>query len=247
MTKLNSYIKLVDVFFTLLNYRMSKKKFYRNQKRVVIYFLLIKLIFVLQALVVVGCMHEPGERSLLQVNKVAINLERTKAKAKEAKQYCKSNQFNSEFCILIDMSLHSGLNRFVVWDFKKDTIMHSILVGHGCCNNSWSEDESKESPDFSNVDGSHCSALGKYKIGERGYSSWGVNVKYALHGLDASNSNAFKRLIVFHSWELVSDSETFPDGTPEGWGCPTISDNNFKLIDPLLRNSAKPVLMWIYK
>jgi hypothetical protein len=89
--------------------------------------------------------------------------------------------------------------------------------------------------------------LGKYKIGERGYSNWGINIKYSLHGLEASNSNAFKRLIVFHSWEVVQDEEIYPDGTPEGWGCPTISNKSMKLTDPLLKLSEKPVLMWIYK
>jgi len=171
----------------------------------------------------------------------------TKQKAAEALQFCKSNKMNEKVCILIDMSIHSGLRRFFVWDFEKDTISYSFLVGHGCCNNPWSEDDSKENPVFSNVDGSHCSSLGKYKIGERAFSNWGVNIKYVLHGLEKSNSNAYKRLIVFHSWELVSDEEIYPEGTAEGWGCPTISNNSFKKIDPILKKAEKPVLMWMYK
>jgi hypothetical protein len=145
------------------------------------------------------------------------------------------------------MSLHSGVKRFIVWDFKKDTVTNSFLVGHGCCKQPWSKDATKENPTFSNVDGSHCSSLGKYKIGERAYSDWGVNIKYVLHGLEPSNSNALKRFIVFHSWEVVSDEEVYPNGTPEGWGCPTISNNSFKWIDPMLKSSSKPVLMWIYE
>lgn len=179
--------------------------------------------------------------------KPIVNLEATELKAKEAYKYCKSHNFNTDFCILIDMSLHSGLKRFFVWDFTKDTIMNSFLVGHGCCANDWSKDESKTNPKFSNVDGSHCSALGKYKIGERAYSDWGVHIKYVLHGLDATNNNAFSRYIVFHSWEVVADEEIYPKGTPEGWGCPTISNNSFKIIDPILKASKKSVLMWIYK
>ena len=145
------------------------------------------------------------------------------------------------------MSVHSGMKRFFVWDFKKEKILNSFLVGHGCGDNPWSNDYSRDNPKFSNVDGSHCSSLGKYKIGEREHSDWGVNVKYVLYGLDSTNSNAFKRFIVFHSWEAVSDYEVYPDGTPEGWGCPTISNNSFKIIDPILKSSTKPVLMWIYK
>ena len=64
--------------------------------------------------------------------------------------------------------------------------------------------------------------------------------------LPISNSNALKRFIVFHSWEVVSDEEVYPNGTPEGWGCPTISNNSFRIVDPLLKSSSKPVLMWIY-
>lgn len=182
----------------------------------------------------------------LEQEKPKINIEATKIKAKEALDFCKKQNFNSDFCILIDMSLHSGVNRFIVWDFKKDTISNSFLVGHGCCDNLWSSDESKDNPKFSNIDGSHCSSLGKYKIGERAYSNWGVNIKYVLYGLEPSNSHAKSRYIVFHSWEVVSDEEVYPLGTPEGWGCPTISNNSFKIIDPQLKSSSKSVLMWIY-
>lgn len=170
----------------------------------------------------------------------------TKEKALEALAFCKAQKFNEDFCILIDMKMHSGLNRFLVWDFKKDMITHRFLVGHGCCDEPWGKDMSKENPQFSNREGSHCSSLGKYKIGERAPSDWGVKIKYVLHGLDPSNSDALSRFIVFHSWEAVSDVEVYPMGTPEGWGCPTLSNDNFLIIDALLKTSKKPVLMWIY-
>jgi len=206
---------------------------------------LVQNVFLLVATLFLGCSapdifeNEPA--------KPVIKIENTREKAAKALKFCKSQQFNTEFCILIDMSLHSGVKRFIVLDFKKDTVTNSFLVGHGCCKQPWSKDATKENPTFSNVDGSHCSSLGKYKIGERAYSDWGVNIKYVLHGLEPSNSNAQKRFIVFHSWEAVSDEEVFPNGTPEGWGCPTISNNSFKWIDPMLKSSSKPVLMWIYK
>lgn len=179
-------------------------------------------------------------------NKPKVNIERTKLKAKEALKFCKDKKFNIEFCILIDMSLHSGVKRFFVWDFINDSISNSFLVGHGCCDNPWSFDLSKDNPIFSNIEGSHCSSLGKYKLGERCYSDWGIKIKYIMHGLESTNSNAFSRIIVFHSWENVSDEEVYPDGTPEGWGCPTISNNSMKIIDPKLKSTDKPVLMWIY-
>ncbi len=192
-----------------------------------------------------GCNNPSTKKE--EVRNPSINIESTKAKANQALKFCKAKKFNTDFCLLIDMSLHSGVKRFIVWDFKKNKISNSFLVGHGCGNNPWNNDFSKDNPKFSNIDDSHCSSLGKYKIGKRDHSDWGVNIKYVLHGLESTNSNAFKRFIVFHSWEVVSDEEIYPNGTPEGWGCPTISNNSFKKIDPLLKSSTKPVLMWIYK
>jgi len=173
-------------------------------------------------------------------------VQQTRAKAKSAYQYCKSKKMNTSICILIDMGIHSGLNRFIIWDFKKDTIIYSCLVSHGCCSNPWSKDASKNKPSFSNQDGSHCSSLGKYKIGARGSSSWGIGIKYLLHGLEPSNSNALTRTIVLHSWDAISDTETYPNGTPEGWGCPSVSNKSMSIIDVKLRSTQKPVLLWVY-
>jgi len=167
-------------------------------------------------------------------------------KSKKALEFCKAQNMNTNFCILLNMSLHSGIKRFFIYDFKKNEISQRYLVGHGCGNSSWSEDSTKENPSFSNEDNSHLSSLGKYKVGARGYSNWGVHVKYLMHGLEETNSNALKRIIVFHSWNMMSDDEVYPKGSPEGWGCPTVSNNAFKEIDPLLKNSKKAVLMWIY-
>ncbi len=180
------------------------------------------------------------------VSKPVINLTKTHGKAQEALQFCKNKKYNTSFCILIDMELHSGVNRFIVWDFEKDTIEHSCLVSHGCCDNPWSYDFSRENANFSSVEGSHCTALGKYKIGERGVSSWGIKVKYLMHGLESGNNNALARQIVFHYWDDISESEVYPDGTPEGWGCPAISNKDMRLIDKKLKQATKPVLMWIY-
>ena len=180
------------------------------------------------------------------VAKPKVAISKTNQKAKEALEFCKTNHFNTDFCILIDMSLHSGLKRFFIYDFKKNEISQQYLVGLGCGNSSWSEDYTKENPSFSNEDNSHLSSLGKYKIGARGYSNWGIHLKYLMHGLEETNNNALKRIIVFHSWEKMSDEEVYPNGSPEGWGCPTVSNNAFKAIDPLIKNSKKPVLMWIY-
>lgn len=202
-----------------------------------------------------ACQNEPKNTAVVnifqkekteEIPKPELDSIKTKKKAQEALAFCKSKKMNEDFCILIDMSLHSGVKRFVVWDFKDNKISGIYLVGHGCGNNSWSSDESKDNPTFSNEDGSHLSSLGKYKLSGRGHSDWGINVKYLMQGLEETNNNALKRFIVFHSWNLMSDNETYPKGSPEGWGCPTISNNAMRKLDPIIQKSQKPVLMWIY-
>ncbi|MFD0962986.1 murein L,D-transpeptidase catalytic domain-containing protein [Pseudofulvibacter geojedonensis] len=171
---------------------------------------------------------------------------RTQTKALEALAYAKKNNFNTHYTILVDMSIHSGKKRLFVWDFKEQKIIKQGLCSHGCCSEPWGADYTKEKPVFSNTPDSHCSSLGKYKIGKRGYSNWGINVNYKLHGLESSNSNAFKRVIVLHSWKEVADTETYPNGTPEGWGCPAVSNSLMKELDNLLQKETKPLLFWIY-
>ncbi|HEY4538626.1 MAG TPA: murein L,D-transpeptidase catalytic domain family protein [Faecalibacter sp.] len=167
-------------------------------------------------------------------------------KAQEAYRFVQAQGMNTDFCILIDFSLHSGRKRLFVWDFQQNQVVESFLVSHGAGSHPWSGTASKESPSFSNEDGSHLSSLGKYAIGERGWSNWGIHVKYLLHGLEEQNSNALKRVIVLHSWERVSDNEVYPEGTPEGWGCPAVSNQAMETLDGYLKNVNQPVLLWIY-
>ena len=85
-------------------------------------------------------------KKINEILKPELDLIKTKKKAEEALVFCKSKKLNTDICILIDMSLHSGLNRFVIWDFKEQKVVNKYLVGHGCGSNSWSSDESKDKP-----------------------------------------------------------------------------------------------------
>lgn len=203
---------------------------------------LITILTIIATTTLLGCKNDPIENEVESFP----NIKKTGLKAKEALAFCKEKRYNTNFCILIDMSIHSGRKRFFVWDFEENAIAYSCLVSHGCCVNPWGSDLSKSNPTFSNFDGSHCTSLGKYKLGARGYSNWGIHVKYLMHGLEPTNNNALSRTIVFHSWDKIPDGEVYPDGTAEGWGCPAVSNNSMKVIDPQLRSSQKPVLMWIY-
>jgi hypothetical protein len=165
---------------------------------------------------------------------------------KEAKQYCKNNNLNQNQFILIDLGVHSGLKRFFVYDFNKKEISKSYMVSHGCGDNNWSDTSTKENAPLSNEFDSHCSSIGKYVVLDRGVSQWGIKINYVLQGKDQTNSNATKRAIVLHSWESISTNEVYPEGTPEGWGCPAVSNESMKEIDEILKKNKK-VLMWIIK
>jgi hypothetical protein len=175
-----------------------------------------------------------------------IDINQVRLKAKQALLFCKQKGYNTKYCILVDMSLPSGVKRFIVWDFSKNDTLKLGLVSHGCGSAPWSGVWTKDKPQFSNMDGSHCTALGKYRIDDRAYSAWGTHVKYYLAGLESTNSNALGRQIVFHAWEQITDNEVYPNGTPEGWGCPAISNNTMKIVDPLIRRQKKHLLLWIY-
>ncbi len=180
---------------------------------------------------------------------VSINqMNRLSEKAEEAKSYVQNKNFYDRYAILVDMSLHSGKNRMFIYDLKYDRIADYGLSSHGCGHTyPWSEDASKENPSFSNVSGSRLSSLGKYKIGIKSPSQWGIGIHYKLHGLEATNNKAYQRVIVLHSWNLIPNNELYPAGTPEGWGCPAVSNDFMHRLDDFFTQTDKPVLFWMFQ
>ena len=171
---------------------------------------------------------------------------RLNEKAKEALSFCEENSYNTDFCILIDMKIHSGKYRMFVYDFNNQEIERKALCAHGCGKGAQTSTGAK--PLFSNEEGSYLTSLGKYKLGIRSYSQYGINVHYKMHGLETTNNNAFKRIIVFHSHSPVSVSETYPLHLPMGWslGCPVTDNATMTYLDTKLKETKKPVLLWIY-
>ncbi len=199
-------------------------------------------------LVIQGCGESNARNFSNREDCHTFEKQKYKDKAKAAKSFCTKKKYNDQFFILIDLSIHSGAKRFFVWDFNKEEIVQSFLVSHGCCDDPWGGDSSKSNAITSNTSGSHCSSLGKYVLGERGYSNWGINVKYLMHGLEASNNNALSRQIVFHGWDMVTDYPVCPRGTAEGWGCPAISNTAMELMDKKIKGSKnRKILMWVIK
>jgi hypothetical protein len=171
---------------------------------------------------------------------VAItNPQKLQTKVAEAWQFVKENDYNTEKCFLIEMNKPSGSQRFYIYDFKKDTITNAGLVAHGNCFEYWLEGRK-----YSNVVGSGCTSLGKYKIGASYSGKWGYS--YKLHGLEKSNNNAFERTVVLHSHSCVPDAET-NDEICQSNGCPTVAPGFLENLKKIINSSKKPLLLWIYE
>ena len=56
--------------------------------------------------------------------------QRLREKAQAGKAYCDKNGYNTNYCFLVDFSIHSGKRRFFVWDFKGDSVKYASLCAH---------------------------------------------------------------------------------------------------------------------
>jgi hypothetical protein len=166
-------------------------------------------------------------------------------KTQKAFEYAKNHNMDTSICFLIDMKAHMGKKRFAIWNFSGDSIQEQMIVTHGSAGSKGLATSGADSPIFSNIPGSYASSLGHYRIGKRSYSNWGINIHYKLHGLDSSNSNVFRRIVVLHSYEMVSKDEVYPEIPPYSLGCPMVSNEDMTYLDSLLK-TKKDVLMWIY-
>lgn len=163
----------------------------------------------------------------------------------KALKYAKENTMNNDYYFLLDLSIHSGKNRFFVYDFKQKKIIDQNIVTHGACDHFETNVTKYQKAKFSSRQDSHCSMKGKFKIGKRDYSSWGINVKYWLHGLEEQNKSAVDRVVVLHSWTQVANTEIYPRYSPLSWGCPAVSNAFMRKLDSRLQKAEKPVLLWI--
>lgn len=181
---------------------------------------------------------------LLGILIFTCNLNSAQSVYAKAKAYCAKEKLNIDYCFLVDFSKHSGKHRFYIYDFKHHKIIDSSLCCHGFGGGS-----KEDTIVYSNAPGSNCSSIGKYKIGKRAKSNWGIKVHYKMHGLEKTNSNAFKRLIVLHSYDYVRAYAIYPSHLTLGWsmGCPVISNKTMFKADSLLKKSKLPTLLWIYK
>lgn len=160
-------------------------------------------------------------------------------KIPDANNYCAANDLNTDFYFLIDMQKHSGLNRFYIYNHTMDSVVHTGLVAHGSGDAGFAA-----TPTFSNTSGSKCTSLGHYKIGAPYIGNFGK--AYKLYGLDSSNSNAFSRYVVLHSYQFMPKDETYPEYIMNSQGCPMISEKFMEIVSSYIDHSNKQVLLWIY-
>ena len=156
------------------------------------------------------------------------------------RSYAMAKDFSTTYCFLVDMSIHSGRKRFFVYDLERNMVIMSGLVSHGSCNETFL-DQAK----FSNAPGGNCTSQGKYKVGEKYQGQYGKS--YKLYGLESTNSNAYKRAIVLHSYSCIPDEEIYPRVACNSSGCAGVSPAFFEKLSSIIDKSKKPIVLWIYK
>ena len=154
----------------------------------------------------------------------------------EALEFCKKHNLNTDYCVFVDFSKHAGKKRYVLYDLNDREVVCSSVCANGLNRN-----------EFSNVEGSHLSSLGKYKVtsivGKMGIGEECI----ILDGLESTNDNARNRQILIHSHKSVYyNPGTYPFNffyKNLSWGCFVIDKKAFKMT----KRTSKPMLLWAYK
>lgn len=157
--------------------------------------------------------------------------------------YCKQNNYSTEYCYLVDFSRHSGLDRFYIYSFKEKKIIHKSLCAQGLGPN-----YNIFKHEFSNKVGSNLSSLGNYKVGNirKMYSAqWCTPRGYTVYGLEKTNSNALTRGILIHNGNPSIQTFPFPC-LPVSRGCFAVSNSMMKHIENTKKHTSKPILLYAY-
>lgn len=160
-------------------------------------------------------------------------------KAEQAREYNARRGFDVDYCFMIDMRIPSGKNRFFVYNLQDDTIEIAGLVAHGS-----GSDKGNDQLSFSNIPNSRSTSLGRYKIGKSYDGLFGLS--YKLFGLDKTNSKAFSRSVVMHSYTGVPNKEIWPTAICVSEGCPTVSQDFLQKLKMYIDEADQPIMLWIY-
>lgn len=168
-----------------------------------------------------------------------LDAERFNQQLENVRAMIASGTYNSKIAFFIDMKIKSGKNRFFVYDLENNTIIDEGLVANG----SGSETAIRGELKFSNIPNSKCTSLGRYSVGKSYRGIFGK--AYILKGLDETNNNAAKRMIVLHSYSAV------PEGEQDHYialsqGCPMVSEAFFKRLEKIIDSSKSNIIMNVY-
>lgn len=153
-------------------------------------------------------------------------------------KFCQSEGYDTHIALFVDLGRHSGLSRFVVWDFKKRRPLLAAPVSHG---SGKSESHVRSAyARLSNEDGSHLSSVGRALVAERYEGRYGI--AYRLDGLDPTNSNLRARCVVLHGWQYTTSYPIWPRATVGSFGCPVLSRRMMQRVDELLQGHTRVVI-----
>ncbi|ABQ06992.1 hypothetical protein Fjoh_3982 [Flavobacterium johnsoniae UW101] len=175
-----------------------------------------------------------------EIKPINLEMERFSSQLADVKAMIKKNaSYNTKIAFFIDMRIKSGKNRFFVYDLEKDQILEEGLVANGAGSETGIRGELK----FSNEPNSKCTSLGRYTIGKSYKGMFGKT--YKLAGLDETNNNAAKRVIVLHSYSAVLNEEQ-DYYISNSQGCPMVSETFFKKLEKIIDSSKSSIILNIY-
>ncbi|SFC96212.1 murein L,D-transpeptidase catalytic domain-containing protein [Flavobacterium phragmitis] len=165
--------------------------------------------------------------------------ERFSQQIEAVKSMIASGSYNSKIAFFMDMRIKSGKNRFFVYDLENNKIIDEGLVANG----SGSETDIRGELKFSNEPNSNCTSLGRYAVGKSYRGGFGKS--YILKGLDQTNNNAVKRMIVLHSYSAVPENEQ-DYYIALSHGCPMVNEVFFKRLEKIIDNSKSTIILNVY-
>lgn len=139
---------------------------------------------------------------------------------------------NKNFITIIDFSKPSSEKRLFVINTTTGDVIFKTLVAHG-------RNSGKEmANNFSNAASSFASSLGFYITSDVYNGKHGVSLR--LNGCEKGfNDNAYKRAVVMHGADYVSDSFIQQNGfLGRSYGCPAVPNNLSKKIIDVIKDGS---------
>lgn len=157
----------------------------------------------------------------------------------ELRTFLKGKNYNQDIAVFINFKIRSGKYRYFIYDLKNNKIQQQAIVSHGL----GSVIKNSDALNFSNIEGSYQSSLGKFEIKESYTGKFGKS--YRLNGLDSTNSNAMQRAIVIHSYGCIPDKESQTQACLS-LGCPMLSSNALQQTARYIDSSKQTVILYAF-